>query len=148
FRDGLERGDLYRHGRGLYRSGRLSQSRRRHEGARLPRSARIPGDVRAAALLRTAKSQGDRPPAPRSRKADAVPSRQREARPRHRLSMVGRQQRAGATPLRAMAAVVVPKPQYIGKPVKRIEDRALLTGNGRFVADLDIPGTLDAAFVR
>ena len=37
---------------------------------------------------------------------------------------------------------------YIGKPVRRIEDRALLTGAGRFVADLRFPGMLEAAFVR
>ena len=37
---------------------------------------------------------------------------------------------------------------YIGKPVRRIEDRALLTGAGRFVADLRFPEMLEAAFVR
>jgi aerobic carbon-monoxide dehydrogenase large subunit len=37
---------------------------------------------------------------------------------------------------------------YIGKPVLRVEDRALLTGSGRFVGDLRLPGMLEAAFVR
>src|SRR5262249_44015146 len=37
---------------------------------------------------------------------------------------------------------------YIGQPVKRIEDRPLLTGAGRFVDDLRFPGMLQAAFVR
>jgi carbon-monoxide dehydrogenase large subunit len=37
---------------------------------------------------------------------------------------------------------------YIGKPVRRIEDRALLTGGGRFAADLRFPDMLEAAFVR
>ncbi len=38
--------------------------------------------------------------------------------------------------------------KYIGSPVKRIEDRPLLTGTARFVADLRFPGTWEAAFVR
>jgi carbon-monoxide dehydrogenase large subunit len=48
-----------------------------------------------------------------------------------------------------MAAVVVPQEaKYIGQPVKRIEDRPLLTGAGRFIADLRFPDMLEAAFVR
>ena len=38
--------------------------------------------------------------------------------------------------------------KYIGRAVKRLEDRPLLTGNGRFVADLTFPDMLEAAFVR
>jgi aerobic carbon-monoxide dehydrogenase large subunit len=38
--------------------------------------------------------------------------------------------------------------KYIGHSVKRIEDHPLLTGAGRFVADLRLPDTLEAAFVR
>jgi aerobic carbon-monoxide dehydrogenase large subunit len=38
--------------------------------------------------------------------------------------------------------------RYIGHSIKRLEDRPLLTGRGRFVADLRFPGMLDAAFVR
>jgi carbon-monoxide dehydrogenase large subunit len=38
--------------------------------------------------------------------------------------------------------------RYVGAPVRRLEDRRLLTGQGRFVDDLDVPGTLHAAFVR
>jgi carbon-monoxide dehydrogenase large subunit len=45
-----------------------------------------------------------------------------------------------------VAAVVVT--QYIGQPIKRLEDRPLLTGAGRFVADLQFSGMLEAAFVR
>lgn len=37
---------------------------------------------------------------------------------------------------------------YVGRPVKRINDRALITGRGRFVDDLHLPGTLYVAFVR
>lgn len=37
---------------------------------------------------------------------------------------------------------------WIGQPVRRVEDRRLLTGQGRFVADLHQPGTLEALFVR
>ncbi len=36
----------------------------------------------------------------------------------------------------------------IGKPVARIEDKALLTGAARFLDDLEFPDTLEAAFVR
>ena len=36
----------------------------------------------------------------------------------------------------------------IGQPVPRLEDRALLTGNGRYVDDIASPGALHAAFVR
>ncbi len=36
----------------------------------------------------------------------------------------------------------------IGKPIHRLEDRALLDGSARFVDDLDAPGALHAAFVR
>jgi carbon-monoxide dehydrogenase large subunit len=38
--------------------------------------------------------------------------------------------------------------RYIGHPIKRLEDRPLLTGRGRFVADLHFPDMLEAAFVR
>jgi carbon-monoxide dehydrogenase large subunit len=38
--------------------------------------------------------------------------------------------------------------RVIGSPIKRIEDRPLLTGTGRFLDDLRFPGTLEAAFVR
>ena len=36
----------------------------------------------------------------------------------------------------------------LGKPIRRREDAALLTGRGRFVEDLNIPDTLALAFVR
>src|SRR6266481_6041963 len=38
--------------------------------------------------------------------------------------------------------------RYIGQSIKRLEDRPLLTGAGRFVADLQFSGMLEAAFVR
>ncbi|MFI7224816.1 xanthine dehydrogenase family protein molybdopterin-binding subunit [Nonomuraea angiospora] len=38
--------------------------------------------------------------------------------------------------------------RYIGMPLARREDRDLLTGRARRVADLDIPGTLELAFAR
>ena len=38
--------------------------------------------------------------------------------------------------------------KYIGQPIKRLEDLPLLTGTGRFVADLRVPDMLEAAFVR
>lgn len=36
----------------------------------------------------------------------------------------------------------------IGKPLRRVEDDRLLRGQGRYLADLDVPGTLTAVFVR
>lgn len=36
----------------------------------------------------------------------------------------------------------------IGKPLRRVEDDRLLRGQGRYLADLDVPGTLSAVFVR
>jgi carbon-monoxide dehydrogenase large subunit len=36
----------------------------------------------------------------------------------------------------------------VGEPVPRVEDPALLSGRGSFVDDIELPGTLTAAFVR
>src|ERR1700737_643360 len=38
--------------------------------------------------------------------------------------------------------------QGIGAPVRRVEDRRFLTGRGRFVADIDLPGALHCMLVR
>lgn len=38
--------------------------------------------------------------------------------------------------------------RFFGKPIKRVEDPALLLGEGQFTDDVKIPGTLHAAFVR
>lgn len=38
--------------------------------------------------------------------------------------------------------------RFFGKPIKRMEDPALLTGTGQFTDDIQLPGTLHAAFVR
>jgi aerobic carbon-monoxide dehydrogenase large subunit len=38
--------------------------------------------------------------------------------------------------------------QGIGAPLRRVEDRRLLLGRGRFVADIDIPGALACVLVR
>jgi carbon-monoxide dehydrogenase large subunit len=37
---------------------------------------------------------------------------------------------------------------WMGKSVRRVEDEPLLKGRGRFVADVKLPGTLEAVFVR
>src|SRR4051812_22413236 len=39
-------------------------------------------------------------------------------------------------------------PRFVGQSVPRREDRRLLLGRGRFVADITLPGMLHAAFVR
>ncbi len=36
----------------------------------------------------------------------------------------------------------------VGSPIARLEDLPLLTGTARFVADIDVPGAIEAAFVR
>jgi len=38
--------------------------------------------------------------------------------------------------------------RYVGKPIRRIEDPRLITGRGRYVDDIQLPGMLYAAFVR
>lgn len=38
--------------------------------------------------------------------------------------------------------------RVVGRPIPRVEDPRLLTGRGRYLADLHIPATLHAAFVR
>jgi carbon-monoxide dehydrogenase large subunit len=40
------------------------------------------------------------------------------------------------------------KGTLIGRSIPRVEDRALLTGKGRYVDDIHLPGMLHAAFVR
>ena len=37
---------------------------------------------------------------------------------------------------------------WVGSPIQRLEDHALLTGQGHFVDDLHLPGMLHACFVR
>jgi carbon-monoxide dehydrogenase large subunit len=44
--------------------------------------------------------------------------------------------------------VALAETRSVGRPVKRLEDAPLLSGRGRFVDDLRMPGTLEAAFVR
>jgi carbon-monoxide dehydrogenase large subunit len=38
--------------------------------------------------------------------------------------------------------------KFIGQPIARIEDNALVAGAGKYVDDIHLPGTLEAAFVR
>ena len=38
--------------------------------------------------------------------------------------------------------------KYFGQPLKRLEDKFLLTGNAKFIDDIEIPGMLYAAFLR
>src|SRR4051812_4146082 len=38
--------------------------------------------------------------------------------------------------------------QWIGKPMRRLEDAKLLSGGGRFTDDVTLPGQLHAAFTR
>ena len=37
---------------------------------------------------------------------------------------------------------------WVGQPLTRVEDERLLKGEGRFLADIRQPGTLEAVFVR
>jgi CO/xanthine dehydrogenase Mo-binding subunit len=47
-----------------------------------------------------------------------------------------------------MSAIPGTSGRYIGKPIRRLHDRRLVTGTGQFVGDVRIPGTLSAVFVR
>src|SRR5262249_22074401 len=51
-------------------------------------------------------------------------------------------------PSHAVAPVTAPGDRYIGAPRKRVEDRALMTGGGRYVDDISVPGVLHVCFVR
>jgi carbon-monoxide dehydrogenase large subunit len=42
----------------------------------------------------------------------------------------------------------MPAARFIGTPMRRVEDRPLLTGRGRYTDDITPPGTLHAYFVR
>jgi carbon-monoxide dehydrogenase large subunit len=42
----------------------------------------------------------------------------------------------------------VAKPSFVGRSIPRREDQRLLTGRGQFIADLELPHMLHAAFVR
>ena len=44
--------------------------------------------------------------------------------------------------------MTAPAGRYIGAPLKRVEDRALMTGGGRYVDDIAVPGVLHVHFVR
>ena len=46
------------------------------------------------------------------------------------------------------AAMSTTPAKLVGAPVRRVNDRKLLTGHGRFVDDIQLPGTLHVAFVR
>ncbi len=39
-------------------------------------------------------------------------------------------------------------PHFVGRPLRRVEDQRLLTGRGRYLADLCLPGLLHAALLR
>ena len=43
---------------------------------------------------------------------------------------------------------VLPAQRFVGSSVPRSEDRRILTGSGRYVDDIQLPGMLHAAFVR
>lgn len=45
-------------------------------------------------------------------------------------------------------ATTFTRPKYVGKPVQRLEDPRLLTGRGRYTADIQQPRTAYLAFVR
>ena len=49
-----------------------------------------------------------------------------------------------------MAADTLQRPssRWVGRPVERVEDARLLLGRGTFLADLRLPGALQAVFVR
>jgi carbon-monoxide dehydrogenase large subunit len=47
-----------------------------------------------------------------------------------------------------MTLQILPRGKWVGARVKRVEDPRFLTGEARYLADIQIPGTVHAAFVR
>ncbi len=47
-----------------------------------------------------------------------------------------------------MSLQILPRGRWVGARVKRVEDPRFLTGEARYLADIQIPGTVHAAFVR
>ena len=47
-----------------------------------------------------------------------------------------------------MTDTAIPAQRYVGASVKRSEDPRILTGRGRYIDDVQLPGMLHAAFVR
>ena len=47
-----------------------------------------------------------------------------------------------------MTETAIPAQRYVGASVKRSEDPRILTGRGRYIDDVQLPGMLHAAFVR
>ncbi|MCY4206547.1 MAG: xanthine dehydrogenase family protein molybdopterin-binding subunit [Roseovarius sp.] len=45
-------------------------------------------------------------------------------------------------------ATAYTRPKYVGQPVQRLEDPRLLTGRGRYTADIQLPRTVHLAFLR
>src|SRR6478672_7961758 len=45
-------------------------------------------------------------------------------------------------------STMIPAQRFVGSSVPRSEDRRILTGSGRYVDDIHLPGMLHAAFVR
>src|SRR6476620_292670 len=48
----------------------------------------------------------------------------------------------------AQVSKVIAVGRLVGQSIPRVEDKALLRGQGRFVDDITVPGILHAAFVR
>ncbi len=46
------------------------------------------------------------------------------------------------------STLVAQPARYVGQSVARVEDPRLLTGKGRFIDDLSLPGMVHASFVR
>jgi carbon-monoxide dehydrogenase large subunit len=44
--------------------------------------------------------------------------------------------------------ILVPMPPHIGRPMRRLEDERLITGQGRFAGDIKLEGTLHLALAR
>src|SRR5919204_5923183 len=53
-----------------------------------------------------------------------------------------------SSPATRAERVVGDDARLIGKPIRRVEDERLLTGRGRYVADVVLPGLLHVAFAR
>src|SRR6476469_3496418 len=71
----------------------------------------------------------------------------RQPVPVHRLRD-DHQRRVGRRGGEAMTDTAIPAQRYVGASVKRSEDPRILTGRGRYIDDVQLPGMLYATFVR
>src|SRR5262245_62286691 len=137
------------------RAGERPRDHHRRGARTRPRSAApvagsVPRSPRAAVRLLHARHPDDDDGVPRGEpvadRARGPGGALRQPVPLHRLSAHRRRGAARrCAPARELARMTT---RYFGAPVQRNEDARLLTGRALFVDDVELPGMLEAAFLR